>query len=526
MRKIFLSLFALSLPVLFIAAAGSPVQAHKKLASAQSIIENYYVDEVDADTMVEEAIKAMLKTLDPHSLYSNAEETRDLDEPLQGNFSGIGITFNNTNDTVFVIQPTTNGPAEKTGVLPGDRIIKVNDTIISGVKMPKKEIMKRIRGPKGSKVKVSVLRRGEPELIDFMIIRDDIPIYSVDASYMIDNENGYIRISRFAESTPEEVADALAKLSKKGMKNLIIDLQDNGGGYLIAATDLAELFLDEGDKILATQNSRSRPRYYIAPATGPMTQGRVVVLVNQYSASASEILSGALQDNDRAVVVGRRTFGKGLVQRPFRFDDGSMMRLTIARYHTPSGRCIQKPYDNYSEDLSERYNHGEYMHADSVKLDKSKPYYTSRGRIVYGGGGIMPDHFVPLDTTYFTQSYRNIIAKSTLLKYTLNYYDRHQNELKKKYKTEDAYVKNFKVSASMFNELIEQAKADGAEIKDDELKVSEPYIKAYIKGLIGQDLYSSATFFKVLNFFNPIYTEAVKLIQSPVEYERLLSPQP
>lgn len=526
MRKLFFSIVAATLPALFIAADNSPVSAHKKLASAQSIIESFYVDEVDADTIVEEAIRAMLKTLDPHSLYSNPDETRDLDEPLQGNFSGIGITFNNTADTVFVIQPTANGPAEKTGVLPGDRIIKVNDTIISGVKMPKKEIMKRIRGPKGSKVKVSIARRGNPELIDFMIIRDDIPIYSVDASYMIDNETGYVRISRFAESTPGEVADALGQLAGKGMKNLIIDLQDNGGGYLVAATDLAELFLDEGDKILATQNSRSHPRYYVAPATGPMTQGRIVVLVNQYSASASEILSGALQDNDRAAIVGRRTFGKGLVQRPFRFDDGSMMRLTIARYHTPSGRCIQKPYDNYSEDLNERYNHGEYMHVDSVKLDKSKPYYTSRGRIVYGGGGIMPDHFVPLDTTYFTPSYRNIIAKSTILKYTLNYYDRHQDELKKKYKTEDAYVKNFKVSDAMLKEVVEQAKADGAEIKDDELKVSAPYIKAYIKAAIGQDLYSSATFFRIMNPFNPIYTEAVKLIKAPVEYERLLSPKP
>ncbi len=498
-------------------------EALSKLRSAESIIENFYVDSVRSDTIVEEAIRAMLKTLDPHSSYSTAAETKDLEEPLQGNFSGIGISFNNPEDTLIVIQTTAGGPAERVGMLAGDRVIKVNDTIISGVKMPKRDIMSRIRGPKGSEVKISVERQGEPELIDFMIIRDDIPIYSVDAAYMVSPEIGYIRLSRFAEDTPAEIAEAMQRLSKEGMKHIIVDLQDNGGGYLVAATQLADFFLNKGDEVVFTQSSRTDPRYYITERKGPMTDGRVVVLVNQYSASASEILAGALQDNDRGVIVGRRTFGKGLVQRPFRFGDGSMMRLTIARYYTPSGRSIQKPYESYNDDMMQRLNSGELMNADSVHFDKTQLYHTRAGRPVYGGGGIMPDRFVALDTAFFTPYYRNLLAKSVIIKYTLKYVNNHRAALTADYPTEQAYLDGFTVSPEMLKELIDMGTADGVEFNQEQFDRSRDYLAAVIKAVIGRDLFEQATYWKVMNPTNPVYIEAVELISDPATYKNLLA---
>ena len=317
----------------------------QKLATAQKIIENFYVEDVNSDSITEEAIIAMLKTLDPHSSYASPEETKELNEPLEGKFSGIGVSFNFTTDTVYVIQTVTGGPSEKVGILPGDRIITADDSIIAGKKIPANDIKKILRGPKGSKIRLGVMRGGNPELIDFLVTRDDIPINSVDAVYMATPEIGYLRLTRFAESSAEEVADAVKKLQKQGMKKLIIDLQGNGGGYLAPAVDIASLFLQKGDKVVSMRGRAVPDRDYTVEKGKPLFSGPIAVLVDQLSASASEILSGALQDNDRATIIGRRTFGKGLVQRPFPFPDGSMVRLTIARYYTPVGRCIQKHYD-------------------------------------------------------------------------------------------------------------------------------------------------------------------------------------
>lgn len=500
----------------------------KKLQYAEQIIEGYYVDTVNTNAIVEDAIVAMLKKLDPHSTYTNAEETRELTEPLQGNFSGIGIQFNMLTDTLYVIQTVAGGPSERVGILPGDRIIFAQDTLIAGVKMKNSEVMKLLRGKKGSTARVKVLRKGVPELIDFNIVRDDIPIYSVDAAYMAAPEVGYVRISRFAESTAKELETALKKLKKQGMKNLIIDLEENGGGYLNAATDIADMFLNRGDLVVYTKGDKTRPSNYTTTRNGQYTDGRLVVMVNQYSASASEILSGAIQDQDRGVVVGRRTFGKGLVQRPFPFPDGSMIRLTVARYYTPSGRCIQKPYSsgddkNYDTDILNRYNHGELSNADSIHMPDSLRYYTLKSlRPVYGGGGIMPDIFVPIDTTTYSNYYRDLVAKGAINRVCTDYIDSHREMLKKEYRTEDSFIDNFKVSDSLIEQLKAVGEKEGVKFNAEQFAVSEPTIRRILKALIARDLFEQRSYYRVANEGNPVYREALRIINEPKEYSKIL----
>ncbi len=500
-----------------------------KLRYAEGIIENYYADTVNADKLVEEAIVAMLKTLDPHSTYSSPDETKELTEPLEGNFSGIGIQFNMLQDTLYVIQTTSGGPSERVGILAGDRIISANDTLISGVKMTNADVIKRLRGPKGSTVNVKVLRRGELEPIGFKITRDDIPIYSIDAAYMADPQTGYIRISRFAAETPKEFVKAFADLKKEGMKNLIIDVESNGGGYMNAATQLVNGFLNDGDMIVFTESTRSKPYYFKAHENGYFRDGRIVVMVNQYSASASEILAGAVQDNDRGLVVGRRTFGKGLVQRPFPFPDGSMIRLTISRYHTPSGRCIQKPYeagegDDYSKDLIKRYEAGEYMSADSIHFADSLKYTTLRNhRTVYGGGGIMPDLFVPIDTTGYSNYYRDLVAKGAINRYCIDYVDNNRKELKKKYRNEDKFITDFIVTDDMMTGVVDFGEKEGVKFNEEQYKISETIIRTIIKAIIARDLFETSSYYRVANKLNPTYNEALRLINNEEEYNRLLS---
>lgn len=517
MRKIYL-IIALLATVLSLSAQRFDPQ--RKIRFAEQIIENYYVDTLNMDKIVEDGIVAMLKTLDPHSTYTNAEETKAITEPLQGNFSGIGIQFNMLNDTLYVIQTISNGPSDKVGILAGDRIISANDTLISGVKMTNTGVQKHLRGPKGSTVNVKVKRRGVPELLEFRIERDDIPIHSVDASYMAAPKVGYIRISRFAESTPQEVSEAIEKLSKEGMRDLIIDLEDNGGGYLGAAFQLSDLFLPKDAPVVYTEGIRFPATHYKAETDGPLLDGRLVVMVNQYSASASEIFSGAMQDNDRGVIVGRRTFGKGLVQRPFPLPDGSMIRLTTMRYYTPSGRSIQKPYkagdpDSYRTDIADRYTSGELMNADSIHFADSLLYHTIKlNRPVYGGGGIMPDRFVPLDTTFYTPYYRDLVAKGILNRFCTNYVDDHRKEIVAEYKNENAFVNNFHVTPEMITALTSFAESEGVKLNVDELATSREYITYIIKGIIGRDIFDQSTYFRVTNPLNPIYKEALDIINS------------
>lgn len=490
----------------------------RKLQLAEFAIANLYVDDVDEDKLVEDAIINMLEELDPHSTYSDAEEVKKLNEPLVGNFDGIGVQFNMATDTLFIIQPVSGGPSEKVGILAGDRIIEVNDTVIAGVKMSTEEIMRRLRGPKGTKVNLKIMRRGVSGLLPFTVKRDKIPVYSLDASYMMNKTTGYIRISRFAATTAEEFEKALHDLQKKGMRNLILDLQGNGGGYLNAAIEIANHMLQKGELIVYTEGKRNPRTEFNARGNGDFRDGKLVVLVDEFSASASEIVTGAIQDWDRGTVVGRRTFGKGLVQRPIDLPDGSMIRLTVARYYTPSGRCIQKPYESieqYNKDLIERYNRGEMLSADSIHFpDSLKAKTLKLGRTVYGGGGIMPDYFVPIDTTYYTDYYLALRDKGAIVQENLKLIDAHRSEWKEKYKTFERFNKRFEVSDEMLEDLISLGKTLGAEFKKDEYKTALPLIKIQLKALIARDLWDMNEYFQVINSINNTVQKGLELIEN------------
>lgn len=505
-------------------------EALRKLQMAEFAITNLYVDKVDEDKLVEEAIIKMLAQLDPHSTYNNAEEVKKMNEPLQGNFEGIGVQFQMIEDTLLVIQPVSNGPSEKVGILAGDRIVAVNDSAIAGVKMSTEDIMSRLRGPKGSEVKLTVVRRDVDDRLYFTVKRDKIPILSLDASYMIQPKTGYIRINRFGATTAEEFTKALKGLQKKGMKDLILDLQGNGGGYLNAAIDLADEFLGQKELIVYTEGRAAKRSEFFAKGTGNFRDGRLVVLVDEYSASASEIVTGAIQDWDRGVVVGRRTFGKGLVQRPIDLPDGSMIRLTIARYYTPAGRCIQKPYDNtagtdgkgdmieqYQQDLLNRFNHGELIHADSIHFADSLKVQTKRmQRTVYGGGGIMPDFFVPIDTAQYTDYHRNLVAKGVVIKATTGYIESHRKELQSKYKKFEAFNEKFEIDDSFLAEI--RVLADKENIKFDEKQYNQslPLIKTQLKALIARDLWDMNEYFQVMNATNQSVQQALKVLDEDI----------
>lgn len=514
-------------------AAKKGIDPGVKLRMAEGTIAQFYVDTVNEDELVETAIKSMLEKLDPHSSYSNPEETRELNEPLAGNFSGIGITFNMNRDTLYVISTVAGGPSERVGILAGDRIISVNDTAIAGVGMKNSAIMKRLRGPKGTEVNVRVLRPSgkSTDSVDFRITRADIPVYSIEAAYMVDPKTGYVRINRFAAETINEFTDAVKELKKKGMSQLILDLSDNGGGYLNAAVELLGELLEPGSLAVFTEGLNS-PRYsaYSEPkGKNPLfADGRLVVMTNQYTASAAEITSGAVQDWDRGVIVGRRTFGKGLVQRPIPFPDGSMMRLTVAHYYTPTGRDIQKPYtkgeaDKYRQDITDRLRNGELMHADSIhNVDSLAVKSLGLGRVLYGGGGITPDVFVPLDTTLFTKYYRDVVAKGALNQFCIRYVDRHRTQLKKQFKNDDLFAKGFNVTGEMLQELYDLATAEGVEFNAEQAEQSKPLFLMNIKGIIARDIYGNQAYYKVFNRFDPLFKQALELINSP-EYDRILS---
>ena len=493
----------------------------EKLGRAEFAIANLYVDSVDENKLVEDAIRGMLEKLDPHSAYTTAKETQSMNEPLNGSFDGIGVQFNMVDDTLLVIQPVVNGPSEKVGIVAGDRIVAVNDTAIAGVKMNREEIMHRLRGPKGTKVNLTIVRRGIKDKLSFTVKRDKIPVTTMDAAYMICPGIGYIRLGSFGMTSHKEVATAMDSLKKKGMKDLIFDLEDNGGGYLQAAAQIANEFLQKGDLIVYTKG-RSVPRQeYKAEGNGMMRTGRIVVLTNEFTASAAEIVSGAIQDQDRGVVVGRRTYGKGLVQRPLTFEDGSEIRLTIAHYFTPSGRCIQKPYKkgdliDYAMDLDKRYKHGEFTNQDSIHFADSLKCYTLRKhRVVYGGGGIMPDYFVPLDTTKYTKMHRELAAKSILINHSLKFIDAHRKELKSQYKDFDKFLADYQVPASLIDGIIKDGEEQKIKPKDDaELAQTRKYLGIQLKALVARDIWDMSQYFQVWNETNEIVQRAVELLST------------
>ena len=491
----------------------------RKLQFAEIAISNLYVDSVDEKKLVEDAIRGMLDKLDPHSSYMTPKEVKDANEPLNGNFEGIGVQFNMIEDTLLVIQPVTNGPSEKVGIIAGDRIVSVNDSAIAGVKMSKEEIMKRLRGPKGTKVKLGVIRQGIKDRLTFTVVRDKIPVKSVDAVYMIRPEIGYIRIGNFGATTHQEFLQGLKTLRDQGMQHLILDLQENGGGYLKAAVDIANEFLQRNDLIVYTVGRKVPRTEYKADGGGVFRQGKIVVLVDSYTASAAEIVTGAIQDQDRGIVVGRRTFGKGLVQRPLDMPDGSMIRLTIAHYYTPSGRCIQKPYTkgenrDYAMDVINRLKSGELTNADSIHFADSLKFETLKERrAVYGGGGIMPDEYIPLDTTVYTRFHRELTAKSIVLQHNLRYVDNHRKQLKKAWTSFDAFKQNFQVPQSLVDAILKDGEKQNIKPKDQaELEKTLPHLRLQLKALIARDIWDMSEYYSIFNEENEMVKRALEVM--------------
>lgn len=499
------------------AEVGSDVQ---KLREVLTKVHDEYVDTVNTRNLVDEAIQEMLHKLDPHSSYIPAQDRIAANEDLRGNFDGIGVEFNIFQDTIVVVTPLSGGPSEALGVQSGDKIIRVDDKNLAGMGVTSADVMKALKGPKGTEVKVTILRRGKE--IDYKIVRDKIPQYSVDVSYMVDNEIGYIKVNRFAATTYDEFHQSLAKLKEHGMKKLILDLQGNPGGYMNVAIDMADDFLKAGKKIVFTKGKdKKNNSEAFSTDRGSFEQGDLIVLVNEGSASASEIVSGALQDNDRALIVGRRSFGKGLVQSPFDLSDGSELRLTVSRYYTPSGRSIQKPYqdgDEYALDIISRYNHGEFFHADSIKFNDSLKYITPNGRTVYGGGGIMPDYFVPLDTSLNSHYLNELYTSTSIQEYTFDFAERHKEELEKK--GYEDYLKNFTVNDKMISELIKVGERNKVKPNLKELKEKKALFRVHIKAQIARKLWGNDGFYPVFNETNEVFKQAVKMFDRIPELDR------
>lgn len=485
----------------------------QKFKEVLTLIDKNYVDEVNTNELVEDAIEHILTKLDPHTYYITAEDRVQANEQLQGNFEGIGIEFNIFHDTIVVVTPLSGGPSEALGIQSGDKIIKIDGKEVAGVGFSNADVQKHLKGPKGSKVVVAIQRGQNPSLIDFEIIRDKIPQNSVDAAYMTDDRIGYIKISRFSATTYEEFRESLSALLGKGMEQLILDLQGNGGGYMNHAINVADEFLEGNNKIVYTQGKESR---YNSQAYGQrkglFENGGLIVLVNEGSASASEIVAGALQDNDRALIVGRRTFGKGLVQTPIDLTDGSELRLTISRYYTPSGRSIQKPYDNkkdYSKDLLARYEQGEFFSADSIQFNDSLKYKTAGGRTVYGGGGIMPDYFVPLDTAGNSSYLNKLFIKNAMQEYVFNYANEHHEELEQM--PFDQYLDKFKITSDMRDALAKVGQKNGVKPDYEDMKEHKKLFDLHIKAQIARQVWKNDGFYPIFNQTNEVLQQAIKL---------------
>ncbi|TAJ15780.1 PDZ domain-containing protein [Marinilabiliaceae bacterium JC017] len=498
-----------------------------KLQMAWQIITNFYVDTVNKASVTEDAIVGMLKNLDPHSVYISADEVKAMNEPLDGSFEGIGIEFNILQDTLMVVSPIPGGPSEKVGLKSGDRIVSIDGKNVAGVGLKNSEVFKLLRGKKGTKVNLQIRRRGNLDLLAFVVIRDKIPIYSVEAAYKANAQTGYIKISRFSSTTHDEFVAAIKKLKDEKAENLILDLRGNGGGYLKAAIEVADELIDNKKLLVYTEGMTSPRREHHARGMGLFEKGNLVVLIDDGSASASEIVAGAVQDWDRGIVLGRRSFGKGLVQRPFSLPDGAMMRLTIAKYYTPSGRCIQKDYADgnlaYQEEIFNRYLHGEMASPDSVSQVDSLKYNTMiSGRTVYGGGGIMPDIFVPVDTTMYSDYYRDIVASGILNRFVLNYMDQNRPILVKNYKDYSSFEKRFKVTNELMSELIAKAEEEAIHKDEEALKLSGRLLRYQIKALIARDLWSSSEYYQAINPLMEVYEKALEVVEDKHIFSQVL----
>ena len=484
----------------------------KKMNEVMSYIDQYYVDSVNADSIYGLAINAMLQGLDPHSTYSTPEENKTMMETLEGSFEGIGIQFNIMNDTLMVVSVISGGPSEKAGLLAGDRMIDVNGKSIIGIK--NEDAFKLLRGKKGSKVKVGILRPGFKDKYTYEITRGVIPTYTVDVAYMINDNTGYIKLNEFGSTTAKEFNNAIQKLKRQGMTDLIVDLRSNGGGFLDAAISICDEFLPNKQKIVSIEGSKVRTEVIYASRKGDFENGKVAILIDDFSASASEIVAGAIQDNDRGIIVGRRSFGKGLVQRQFDLSDKSSIRLTTSRYHTPSGRCIQRDYENgteaYYEDLYKRLLNGEMESLDSIHLDSTKVYHTVKGRKVYGGGGIMPDFFVPIDRNDDLNAYYDISNSSALIQFAFHYANEHKSALKSRYSDSKSYVKGMTVSDQMLQQLVSYYEKNNKKKVSKMSANSSKELKLWLKALIGRNLYGDEAFYPVINKTDKVILKALE----------------
>lgn len=487
-----------------------------------------YVDSVDVNKLVDGAIIETLKNLDPHSVFISEEDVRAMNEPLEGNFDGIGVEFNILNDTLMVVNPVPGGPSEKVGIFAGDRIVYIDDKSIAGIGLKNSDVFKLLRGDRGTRVTVKILRKGVPDLLEFSITRDKIPIHSLDAAYMVTKQIGYIKINRFSQTTEDEFIEALRKLKMENMQNLVLDLRGNGGGYLNSAVALADQFLDQ-KKLIVYTDGRTSPKFdFISSPNGEFTKGRLAILLDEGSASASEIVAGAIQDWDRGVIIGRRSFGKGLVQNQFPLPDGSMIRLTVARYHTPTGRVIQKPYntkelDKYYNDVNERYKNGELFSADSISIPDSLKYLTlQKKRVVYGGGGIMPDFFIPIDTNFYSDYYGKLIRMGIINQFVHTYVDKNRSQLKNKYISFEKFDRNFDITTKMLEELVTFAESSKLPSNPEGLKTSGDEIRKQLKALIAQSLFSTNYYFQIVNKNNMALQKAIEVLNSWDSYNHLV----
>lgn len=517
-----------SLSLAFLAGmvfTGNAQVTDTRFDEVMTYVNRMYVDDVDQNKLVDAAIVSLLEELDPHSTFISREDVEDANQSINGSFVGIGIRFQILKDTLMVVQTIPGGPSEKLGIQAGDKIVRIEDENVAGVGLKNSMVRERLMGEKGSKVKIEVLRRNASKPLDFTITRDKIPVYSVDAAYMINDHIGYIKLNSFSRTTTEEIENGIKQLKKEGMKDLILDLQGNGGGLLLAAQELADEFLSE-EKLIVYSEGRARPRHnYNAGETNLFEKGRLILLTDEYSASASEIVSGAIQDWDRGLIVGRRTYGKGLVQQPIDLSDGSQIRLTVARYYTPTGRFIQKPYDDvddYRKDLLTRYEHGEFYHADSIKFPDSLKHQTLvKKRTVYGGGGIMPDIFVPIDTSEITDYYRSVVRSGAINSFTLEYVDKHRTELNRQYADFNKFKSGYSVSEAYMKEFLDYfaAENEDVEFNEEEFKTSKSLLELRLKAVLAQDMFGIQQFYEVNNASNEALQRAVEVLTSS-EYKK------